>query len=100
MGSGCGSVGRTVASGTGDHRFESRHWQILPTKCTLEKRKMKEKQAENGQSSKKTLIKPIDLNNTSINSNGLFHHILIISCASSGLNQKCYFTDKSKTPMS
>ena len=29
MGSGCGSVGRTVASNTRDLRFETRHWQNL-----------------------------------------------------------------------
>ena len=29
MGSGCGAVGRTVASDTGGPGFESNHWQLL-----------------------------------------------------------------------
>ena len=41
MGSGCGSVGKAVASDTRDPRFESSHWQnlyVLPN-C-IEKRKI------------------------------------------------------------
>ena len=51
--SGCGSVGRAVASDTRGLRFESRHRQIFKehlftAKCIIEKTKIKEKEAELG----------------------------------------------------
>ena len=51
-GSGCGSVGRAVASDTRDPRFESRHRQTfikhLFTVSCVEKTKIKKKEAGNG----------------------------------------------------
>ena len=51
-GSGCGSVGRAVASDTRDPRLESRHWQTLIkhlfTVNCVEKTKTKKKEAGNG----------------------------------------------------
>ena len=54
MGSGCGSVGRAVASDTRGPRFESSHQQnkfyiehLLTVNCVL-KRRNKEKEAGNG----------------------------------------------------
>ena len=51
-GSGCGSVGRAVASDTRDTQFESSHWQtfiehLLAVDC-VEKTKIKKKEAGNG----------------------------------------------------
>ena len=53
-GSGCGSVGRAVASKTRGPRFESSHWQkfiyiehLFTANCVL-KRQKKEKEAGNG----------------------------------------------------
>ena len=52
VGSGCGSVGRAVASDTRDPRLESRHWQTLIkhlfTVNCVEKTKTKKKEAGNG----------------------------------------------------
>ena len=50
MGSGCGSVGRAVASDTGGPLFESSHWQTLakfisPIVYCIEKTKIKKKEA-------------------------------------------------------
>ena len=42
-GSGCGSLGRVVASDTRDMWFESSHWQILFIINCIEKTKIKEK---------------------------------------------------------
>ena len=43
QGSGCGAVGRVVASDTRDPRFESSHWQIyllsIVVKAVLKRRK-------------------------------------------------------------
>ena len=53
-GSGCGSVGRAVASDTRGSRFESSHWQTfisdiyLFTVNCIEKMKIKKKEAGNG----------------------------------------------------
>ena len=54
MGSGCGSVGRAVASDTRGLRFKSSHWQkfiyielLFTVNCVL-KRQNKEKEARNG----------------------------------------------------
>ena len=44
MGSGCGSVGRAVASDTRDPRFESDHNQILLSVNWIEKMKIKKKE--------------------------------------------------------
>ena len=59
-GSGCGSVGREVASDTRDPRFESTHRQIFIFKLynRKDKNKEKEKEAGNGPSLKKGLIGP------------------------------------------
>ena len=54
-GSGCGSVGRVVASNTSRLQFESSHWQIfikyicLPIVNCFEKTKIKKKESGNGQ---------------------------------------------------
>ena len=52
MGSGCGAVGRAVASDTRGPRFESSHWQLLLNIYLLltvcRKDENKEKEAENG----------------------------------------------------
>ena len=51
VGSGCGAVGRAVASKTRGPGFESSHWQLLLNiylLLTVEKTKNKEKEAENG----------------------------------------------------
>ena len=55
MGSGCGSVGRAVASDTRGPRFESSHRQkfintkhLYTVNCVLKKTKIKEKEAGNG----------------------------------------------------
>ena len=42
MGSGCGSVGRVVASKTNCLRIESSHWQILNSVLKRERKKKKE----------------------------------------------------------
>ena len=55
-GSGCGSVGRAVASDTRGPRFESSHRQkfinieqlLYAVNCVLKRRKIKEKEAGNG----------------------------------------------------
>ena len=39
--SGCGSVGRAVASDTRDPQFQSRHQQNLSTNCIIKKTKIK-----------------------------------------------------------
>ena len=49
-GSGCGSVGRAVASDTRDLRFETSHWQDFIMNIftvTVEKTKIKKKEAGN-----------------------------------------------------
>ena len=38
-GSGCGSVGRAIASNTRDLQFESQHWQNLSINVQLKRRK-------------------------------------------------------------
>ena len=48
MGSGCGSVGRAIASNTRDPRFESCHQQNLSTNCIIEEEENKEKETGNG----------------------------------------------------
>ena len=53
-GSGCGSVGRAVASNTRDPRFESRHRQSFIYQLYIRKDENKEKEAGNGPSFKKT----------------------------------------------
>ena len=54
MCSGCGAVGRVVASDTRGPGFESSHWQLLEHLLTvLEKTKNKEKEAGNGRFFKK-----------------------------------------------
>ena len=53
MGSGCGSVGRAVASSTRDPWFESRHWQNFIYQLYNRKDENIEKEAGNGPSLKK-----------------------------------------------
>ena len=48
--SGCGSVGRAVASDTRDPQFESGHWQNFIYPMYNRKDKNKEKEAGNGPS--------------------------------------------------
>ena len=50
LGSGCGSVGRAVASDTRDLRFKSRHWQNFIYQLYNRKDENKEKDAGNGPS--------------------------------------------------
>ena len=52
-GSGCGSVGRAVASDTRDPQFESSHWQtfiknLFIVNCAEKTKKVKKKEAGNG----------------------------------------------------
>ena len=58
MGSGCGSVGRVVASDTNGPWFEPCHWQmfkhLFTVNCVLKRRK-KKKEAGNAHFLKKTL---------------------------------------------
>ena len=44
-GSGCGSVGRAIASNARDLQFESQHWQNFIYQCSIEKTKIKKQMA-------------------------------------------------------
>ena len=46
-GSGCGTVGRAIASDASDPQFKSLHWQLLLTVGCFEKTKIKKKEAGN-----------------------------------------------------
>ena len=48
MGLGYGSLGRAVASNTRDPQFESSHWRKLSSINSIEKTKIKKKEARNG----------------------------------------------------
>ena len=62
-GSGCGSVGRTVASNTRYPQFEYSHWLILSTIKCIEKMKLKEKRPGMADFLKKEYkLTPIDIN--------------------------------------
>ena len=46
-GSGCGTVGRAIASDASDPQFKSLHWQLLLTVGCFEKTKIKKKEDGN-----------------------------------------------------
>ena len=55
LGSGCGAVGRAVASDTRGPGFESSHWQLLLNIYYCRKDENKEKEAGNGPFKKTTI---------------------------------------------
>ena len=62
MGSGCGAVGREIASGTRDPRFESRHQQNFIYQLYNSKDEYKEKEAGIGPSLKNCLLHGVQFN--------------------------------------
>ena len=74
QGSGCGSVGRAVASNTRGPKFESSHWHsfmqnILFTFNCIENTKIKEKEAGNGPKTRSniSMIRSLNLDIPAIN---------------------------------
>ena len=79
--SGCGSVGRAVASNSRGRRFKSIHWQSLLyrefTVNCIEKTKIKTKEAANVQSFKKYLNPMINSLVTQLEKHGLIFSVFL-----------------------